>query len=45
MARNVLTEPEVAKALDRIPKDLHLLLVYLVSGSTERPVSKLNGTA
>lgn len=39
-----MTEQETKQAMDRLPKELHLLLAWLVSGQ-HYSGSKLNGTA
>lgn len=44
MAGRSLTEPEVRAALDRCPKELHPLLIWLATGKTA-PASAVNGTA
>lgn len=40
-----MTEQEVKVAMDRLPKELHRLLAWLVSGKILPPGSVRNGTA
>jgi hypothetical protein len=40
-----MTEPDVRAALERCPRELHPLLLWLVTGQTPTGRSAINGTA